>query len=547
MKWAKHLFSLLPLALTFAGAPARAVDQPPMLSGVVRSRAEGAMEGVLVTARKRGSAIAVTVASNDRGAFAFPAGRLTPGEYTIAIRATGYELYGAPRTVSLSGEKTVVDLALTPARDTGAQLTNSEWFDSIPGSEKDKRPLMACMSCHSLERIVRSTHDANEFVDVLRRMVNYVTESGRDDIPQRAIPRDIPEDKLRSFATFLASINRSRGEWTWRLRMAPRPRGRATNVIITEYDLPRATIAPHDVWRDPEGFVWYSNSAEQYLGRLDPRDGSHREFALPVARPDAPRGTLDLEPDGNSDLWLALMYQGGLAKFDRRTELFTLFPVSSGSADEATQQSMVAPAASDIDGKVWTNEVGKQAIMRVDIATGRYELVDPFANAALGSVHTPYGMVTDAANNLWFLDFGGQTLGKIDARTLAVTHYPTPTSASRPRRGRFDGKTIWFAEFGADKLAAFDVERESFREWSVPSTHSFPYDAFMDADGDLWSGNMANDRVLRMRPESGAAVEYLLPQHANIRRVFVDDRKPRRSLWAGDNHGARIFRVEPLD
>ena len=69
----------------------------------------------------------------------------------------------------------------------------------------------------------------------------------------------------------------------------------------------------------------------------------------------------------------------------------------------------------------------------------------------------------------------------------------------------------------------------------------------MDADGDLWSGNMANDRVLRMRPESGAAVEYLLPQHANIRRVFVDDRKPRRSLWAGDNHGARIFRVEPLD
>ena len=505
------------------------------------------MEGVLVTARKRGSAIAVTVASNDRGAFAFPAGRLTPGEYTIAIRATGYELYGAPRTVSLSGEKTVVDLALTPARDTGAQLTNSEWFDSIPGSEKDKRPLMACMSCHSLERIVRSTHDANEFVDVLRRMVNYVTESGRDDIPQRAIPRDIPEDKLRSFATFLASINRSRGEWTWRLRMAPRPRGRATNVIITEYDLPRATIAPHDVWRDPEGFVWYSNSAEQYLGRLDPRDGSHREFALPVARPDAPRGTLDLEPDGNSDLWLALMYQGGLAKFDRRTELFTLFPVSSGSADEATQQSMVAPAASDIDGKVWTNEVGKQAIMRVDIATGRYELVDPFANAALGSVHTPYGMVTDAANNLWFLDFGGQTLGKIDARTLAVTHYPTPTAASRPRRGRFDGKTIWFAEFGADKLAAFDVERESFREWSVPSTHSFPYDAFMDADGDLWSGNMANDRVLRMRPESGAAVEYLLPQHANIRRVFVDDRKPRRSLWAGDNHGARIFRVEPLD
>jgi streptogramin lyase len=547
MRRATRFSLLLALTIALGATHARAADRAAILSGAVHSRDEGPMEGVLVTARKRGSPIAVTVVSDVSGAFSFPSDLLSAGEYTIAVRAAGYEFADKPPTVQLTAEGGGVDIELRPTNDIAPQLTNADWFDSIPGAERDKRPLMACMSCHSLERIVRSTHDANGFTPVLRRMVNYVAESGRDDIPQRASPRDIPENKLKSFATYLASINRSRGEWSWRPRMAKRPKGRATKVIVTEYDLPRATIAPHDVWRDDDGIVWYSNSAEQFLGRLDPRDGAHREFPLPVSRPDSPHGALDLEADANGDLWLALMYQGGLAKFERRTETFSLFSVSPGLASAATQQAMVAPSASHVDGKVWTNEVGKQAIMRVDIATGRYEMVEPFANSPPGAIHTPYGMVADAANNLWFLDFGGQTLGKIDAGDLAVTHYATPTPASRPRRGRLNGNTIWFAEFGADQLAAFDISRETFREWPTPSAHSFPYDAFMDRAGDLWSGNMANDRVLRMRPENGSAVEYLLPLHANIRRVFVDDATPRRSLWAGDNHGARIFRVEPLD
>ena len=38
-----------------------------------------------------------------------------------------------------------------------------------------------------------------------------------------------------------------------------RPTGRATHVIITEYDLPRPTIRPYDVIVGREGMVWYSS------------------------------------------------------------------------------------------------------------------------------------------------------------------------------------------------------------------------------------------------------------------------------------------------
>jgi hypothetical protein len=52
---------------------------PAALTGTVRSAKEGLMEGVLVSARQSGSPIATTVVTNAQGVYAFPQGRLSPG------------------------------------------------------------------------------------------------------------------------------------------------------------------------------------------------------------------------------------------------------------------------------------------------------------------------------------------------------------------------------------------------------------------------------------------------------------------------------------
>jgi hypothetical protein len=38
-----------------------------------------------------------------------------------------------------------------------------------------------------------------------------------------------------------------------------------------------------------------------------------------------------------------------------------------------------------------------------------------------------------------------------------------------------------------------------------------------------------------------------MPRFTNIRRVFVDNSGPKPVLWIGNNHGASILKVEPLD
>src|SRR5580658_10746195 len=81
-------------ACLIALAPQAFAQNAAALSGNVSSGKEGAMEGVVVSARKDGSTITVSVISDDNGHFSFPASRLDPGHYAIGIRASGYDLDG---------------------------------------------------------------------------------------------------------------------------------------------------------------------------------------------------------------------------------------------------------------------------------------------------------------------------------------------------------------------------------------------------------------------------------------------------------------------
>lgn len=534
------------LGLTSGAAPAQDIA----LTGTVTSAQDGAMEGVLVSAQRSGSPITVTVVSDAQGRYAFPADRLAAGAYALTIRAAGFALDRAVTAKVVAGRTATADLALRKAADLAAQLTSTEWLISMPGSAEQKLPLIECMSCHTLERVLRSRFTADELVGVLRRMQTYANNSTTQHPQLRVAARELSEKRARELADYVTSVNLSGGRdtWSFSLKTLPRPHGRATRVIITEYALPRPTIAPHDVRTDAQGLVWYSNFVEPYLGRLDPRTGAHAEFRYELPKPKFPQGALALEPDHEGNWWLAMMFQSGLMRFDPRTKEFRHFPIPPDQMTDATQQSLMMPGRAEVDGKVWTNDVSTHEILRLDLKTGAYERVNPFKAMPKGRQHSPYGMAADAGNNLYFMDFGDESIGRVDARTLRTTLYPTPTPHSRPRRGMMDTKGhLWFAEFAANKVAMFDPAKEDFKEWDAPTPHTFPYDVFFDRRGELWSGSMSSDRVLRLDPATGQSIEYLLPHQTNIRRIFIDDTTSPVTFWAGNNHHASIIKLEPLD
>src|SRR5258705_13062058 len=134
-------------ALLFLQAPVHA-QGTAAISGQVTSEAEGAMEGVVVTARKADAKLSVSVVTDAQGRYSFPANRLEAGQYALTIRAIGYDLNGKA-SADVAGEKTPkVDLKPDKTRKLAAQLSNAEWMASIPGTEGQKAPLRDCVGFH---------------------------------------------------------------------------------------------------------------------------------------------------------------------------------------------------------------------------------------------------------------------------------------------------------------------------------------------------------------------------------------------------------------
>jgi streptogramin lyase len=562
--------SLFTISLAFSAAVLLVAQSGPALTGIVSSPAEGAMEGVIVSAKRDGGTMTVSVLSDAQGRYAFPASRLEPGTYAIRVRAVGYDLEG-PSTVDIAaGRATQLDLKLRKTQDLAAQLTNGEWFMSWPGTTEMKNGLLNCTQCHTLERVARSKHNAEEWAKVLERMGRYAQGStperpqlrpnehggGRSNpiLQQSMGGREgedpVMKDRVGAAAAYLASINLSEGRttWTYPLKTYPRPTGKATRVIITEYDLPRKEALPHDAAADSQGNVWYGDFGTNMLGMLDPKTGKVTEYPLPMTKPGAPQGSLDLVLDKQENIWMGTMYQGSLAKFDRATKRFQTWGSPTFKDRDEARIAMVMPINSDVDGQVW---IGGDNEYQVDVKTGEWKTVDygvGLEDKALVKELSSYGVSSDSKNNFYGMNLNGTYIIRIDGKTKKVTPFATPTPNAGPRRGHMDAQDrLWFAEFRGNKIGMFDTRTETFQEFAVPTPWTNVYDAISDRAGFAWAGGMNNDHVVRVNTKTGEVVEYLLPRMTNIRRVNVDNGSNPPAFWVGNNLGASLVRVEPVE
>jgi virginiamycin B lyase len=523
------------------------------LAGQIGSQEEGHMEGVLVSARRTGSPITITVVSDEQGRYRFPSSKLPPGQYALRIRAVGYDLEG-PNSVEVgSVPATIADLKLHKTADLAAQLSNAEWFASLPGTEQQKASIRNCTHCHTLERVMRFRGDADAILKVVERMTTY-PQLSFPLMPQKLVAARIGggEDPLehrmeawRRQAQFLSTLNLSATDhWKYSFKTHPRPKGKATQVIYTEYDLPQRTRQPHDVIVDSEGNAWYASFGEQILGKIDTRTGKVTEYPIPRLKSNLPTGVLALRFDKDENLWMGMQFQGGIAKFDRKTEKFQTWSLPPELNGDFVQVNQVSPEHSYVDGKVWLQDAGTYTVLRLDLKSGKFEVFAPYA------IPRPniYDVISDSQNNAYFTVFGKEDIGRIDAKTGKITFYPTPTKGSAPRRGMIDREgRLWFGENRTDRIGMFDTKTEQFQEWRAPTAGSWPYDVTADKNGEAWSGGEFTDTIQRLNPKTGEFVEYLLPRFTNVRRVFVDNSTTPVTFWVGNNHGASVVKLEPLN
>src|SRR5262249_27639019 len=153
-----------------------------------------------------------------------------------------------------------------------------EWFQSMPGSDAAKdafwRRSVNCAFCHPMERVMRTTYTAEEWIPVMRRMGTYVADnsSGFGRVQKNPGPtRDpgAPTASEKQFAELLAMGNLSGGKQTWdyQFKTLARPKGRATRALVEVFPISRQPSVLHDISVDSKGNVWFGNAGWDYIGK----------------------------------------------------------------------------------------------------------------------------------------------------------------------------------------------------------------------------------------------------------------------------------------
>lgn len=546
MKLLSLLLGLMAVIFVVAMSSVQA-GESVSLTGVVTSQAEGSMEGVLVSAKRVPGTITLTVVSDRHGRYTFPVGRLEPGKYHLSIRATGYDAADPDLTVAVEKPTTEADIKLVRTRDLASQLTDVEWLMSAPGRFEEKQYLfMTCSHCHTLAPVFASTYDKSGWMTTFTRMqdwdqISFLNKPVKS--PDHGNARFGSED----FAEFLSSVNlNSRSSHEFELKTLPRPKGLDTKVIITEYDLPRPDAEPHDVAPDKNGDIWYQDFMEGIVGKLNTITGEVKEWTDPVTKRGFPSAFQCVEWDPKGNIWTGRHDWNGITKFDPKTETFTNFDLPEGvKADFVTVGG---------DGKVWAKDTAGREVYRLDPTDGNISKFDEFPPELMdknynGPKHHIYGITADEKGKLYEADIEGGDLFRVDAETGKVATFTIPTKDAGPRRMHMDSQgRVWIGEYYGKKIAMFDPRTEQFQEWTPPLPWYGAYDVVLDKDGYAWTGTMTSEVILRLNPKTGEFRQYLLPRlGVNVRRVEVDDSGPRPVFWVGENHQAKIAKVEPLE
>ena len=335
----------------------------------------------------------------------------------VTIRAVGYELPAA-LSVQVSGERAqTADLALQPVQDLSGQMTNAEWMASMPGSDREKRSLLTCVTCHTLERVVKSKYSSQEFLTVvLPRMQSYVNQSmpGAPQMRKGArLMEEQGEDRVniyREMGDFLAQINlHNRSTWSYPLKTFPHPTGEATKDNLPSTQLNQ--VAPYN--RHVDGKVWTQNSGFAGVHRFDLKTGQVETWA----------------PFKNSK-----------------------------------QQHNIYDVISDSCNNVFFTDFCQQEIGRIDAVTGKitfYSFPTKLASPRRGTM--------DDQDRLWVGQYRGHKIGMLDTKTGEMKEWLVPTSYSAPYDAIKDREEfVWTGSMTTDRIARLNLKNDPFTEYLLP-------------------------------------------------------------------------------
>src|ERR1700720_1335894 len=299
-------FTAVAIAAAYAFVPpgaTLAAEDASLLAGKVVSSTGEALAGIPIKAHRDNSPITVAVYTDAKGEYSFPTwSDLAPGSYSVGVELPDFEHTAQPVPVS-EGKAAKLDFTLKSKPLAYENATASEIIAGLPGTDQQKTLFSQCSNCHTLQWALQSGRTKEDWIRVVKKMAGRPAEQetpGTYAFGQKQF--------IEPLAEYLTSIRGPDSSDNVPFKQRPRPTDAAsTNIVVTEYALPRGGarelymlrgdrrfVWPHDVINNDK-YAYYTDHFSYVLGRIDLKTGEGAE--LPFPEPKGARGP-DMDDDG---------------------------------------------------------------------------------------------------------------------------------------------------------------------------------------------------------------------------------------------------------
>jgi len=538
----------------------------PLLAGTVQSSSGEKMAGVTVSAKADGKTVTISVFTDEKGEFYFPAS--LSGKYRVWAQADGFET--AREDADLTATKNL-HFVLKPMRDFERQLTGDQLLAALPADTPEDRRMKRifrnnCTSCHQPNYILQNKFDRQGWTAIMNLMKQISIVGpflGEDSAPDPHIQFYEPE-----LAAYLERM-RGPGPSAMNFKLRPRPTGVSARAVFTEYDVPldpatshetkyvtndgsdwslgtpsntNGAIGIHDAQADLSGNIWFTYnmpSPDITYGKVDAKTGEVKFFKLP-GKGGLAAASHGMMRDKNGIIWadtrgsaVAQGIGGSMSRIDPATEKIDVY---------TTPPDMAGPASTvDVDGKgfVWAST--SRGAIRLDPQTHEFKEYLSVTQVDADGFGAGYGIAADRDGNAYWAEMGIDIIGRADAETgkssefrlapvkeqldlmgnkerkmNSMTGSDFHTSvpwAQGPRRMGADrnGDVIWICDSWGGNLFEINTRTLKTNFVPLPSPDDEPYHAAVDSHHNVWVNMMDDDRIMEYDPTKSEWTAFPLP------------------------------------
>src|SRR5260221_233087 len=419
------------------------------LAGQVSSAEEGAMEGVVVSAKRDGSTISVSVVTDAQGRFAFPAARLEPGHYTLKARAAGFEIDGARAADVAAGSAASADLS---QRETWAYPLKTE-------------PRLAGKST----RVIITEYDLpNPLIQPHDVMLDRQGNAWYSDFGQM----------------FLGKMDPKTGK-------------------VTQYPIPVVkqgwSEGTLDLEFDRDDNPWVGVMYQSAIAKFDRKSEKFRMWSTPKEwDTDAGQlGHIAIEgTHSDNKVWIKNSDGGHIYRLDLVSN--KMENLAAFKDPQTGKRIRTYGIHSDAQNNAYLLDFAAGNIVRIDAKTRNaivYPTPTPDSRPRRGRV--------DHEGRLWFAEYQGNAIGMSDPGTERIMEWKVPTPWSAPYdavAGR-NGEA-WTGSMLTDRVSRLEIRSGGYTEYMLPRPTNIRR-VYLDdskSPGTLWIGSNPGASIVQVEP-----------------------------------------------